>query len=87
MLLLSKDLILLDEPVTGLDPVASLEMYEIIKELHRKGTTVIMISHDINHALKNATHILHLSDSEYFFGKTDDYLSSELFKNFKGGRF
>jgi len=82
----AEDLILLDEPVTGLDPVAAAEMYEIIKELHKKGTTVIMISHDINHALKNATHILHLSDSEYFFGKTDDYLSSELFKSFKGGR-
>ena len=83
----AEDLLLLDEPVTGLDPVASLEMYDIIKELHKKGTAVIMISHDINHALKNATHILHLSDSEYFFGKTEDYLSSDLLKSFKGGRF
>lgn len=82
----AEDLLLLDEPVTGLDPMASHEMYEIIKELHQKGTAVIMISHDINHAIKNATHILHLADSEYFFGKTDDYLSSELFKSFKGGK-
>ena len=81
----AEDLLLLDEPVTGLDPVASLEMYEIIKDLHKKGTTVIMISHDIDHALKNSTHILHLSESEHFFGKTSEYIESDLFKSFKGG--
>lgn len=81
----AEDLLLLDEPVTGLDPVASSELYDIIKELHKKGTTVVMISHDIKHALKNATHILHLSDTEYFFGKTSDYIDSELFTHFKGG--
>lgn len=81
----AEDLLLLDEPVTGLDPVASLEMYEIIKDLHKKGTTVIMISHDIGQALKNATHILHLSESDHFFGKADEYLESDLFKSFKGG--
>lgn len=83
----AEDLLLLDEPATGLDPLASREMYDIIKELNENGTTVIMISHDIKHALKNATHILHLSDSSYFFGKTDAYLESELFKSFKGGIF
>lgn len=81
----AEDMLLLDEPVTGLDPVASIEMYEIIKELHKKGTTIIMISHDIGHALKNATHILHLSESDYFFGSSDEYLKSDLLKSFKGG--
>lgn len=82
----TEDLILLDEPVTGLDPLASVEMYDLISQINKKGTTVIMVSHDINHAIENATKILHLSESETFFGKTNEYLKSDLYNNLKGGK-
>lgn len=76
-------LLILDEPVTGLDPLAASDMYGIIKSLNRNsGITVIMVSHDIVAAVDNADHILHLSNSEMFFGTTKDYEHSEM-----GSRF
>lgn len=77
-------LILLDEPVAGLDPVAMAHMYSIIKELNRKDNiTVIMVSHDIVSAVADATHILHLCvNGDMFFGTTEEYKHSKL-----GSRF
>ena len=73
---------LLDEPVSGLDPKVTAEMYELVKELNQNDKiTIIMISHDLNDALKYATHILHVG-SEIFFGTKSEYLNSELGKQF-----
>ena len=73
-------MILLDEPVSGLDPAATAEMYKIIEELNKKdGMTVIMISHDIGAAVKYASHILHLAHTPRFFGRTEDYVKSDVF--------
>ncbi|MCH5151494.1 MAG: metal ABC transporter ATP-binding protein [Clostridiales bacterium] len=78
----TRKLLLLDEPVSGLDPKVTLEMYELIEKLNREdGVTIIMISHDINATLKYATHVLHVSD-EVFFGTRDEYLNSEYIKRF-----
>ena len=76
----------LDEPVAGLDPVVTSEMYELIDELNKKdGITVIMISHDIAAALRYADHILHVS-GHVFFGTTEEYKrSSEAIAFLKGG--
>ena len=80
----AEKLILLDEPVVGLDPVATSQMYTIIKNLNQNDNmTVIMVSHDIISAVNYASHILHLSVSgEIFFGTTKEYQHSEL-----GSRF
>ncbi len=78
-------LLLLDEPVAGLDPIVTGEMYKIIKDLNKKGITVIMISHDISAATEYASHILHLHHKSLFFGKTADYISSDIFSKFMGG--
>lgn len=67
-------LILLDEPVSGLDPKVTTEMYDLIKALNDEGMTVIMISHDIDAALSFASHILHLGKN-VFFGTKSEYLS------------
>lgn len=64
-------LLLLDEPVTGLDPKAASEMYDIIEELNRAGMAVIMITHDMS-ALKYATHVLHIG-GRVFFGRREEY--------------
>lgn len=69
----TQKMLLLDEPVSGLDPNVTEEMYELIDSLNKSGITIIMISHDVNAALKYATHILHIG-SEIFFGKKADYL-------------
>ncbi len=83
----SSKLILLDEPVAGLDPKVTADMYEIIKDLNRSGVTVIMVSHDIEAAIKYSTHILHVAHTPKFFGTTEGYLSSDAGIAFlKGGR-
>lgn len=71
-------LLILDEPAAGLDPVVTNELYSIIKNLNKeKNMTVIMVSHDIGQAVKDATHILHIGKKPLFFGKTQDYLQSD----------
>lgn len=68
-------MLLLDEPVSGLDPSVTAEMYDLINELNKDGITVIMISHDINAALKYATHILQIG-KDNFFGTREEYIKS-----------
>lgn len=77
----TRKLMLLDEPVSGLDPKVTAEMYALIKSLNDEGTTIIMISHDINAAVRYATHILHIGD-KLFFGTKKEYLNSEIGKFF-----
>ena len=82
----TKKRLLLDEPVTGLDPVAANEMYNLIKLVNLcDNTSVIMISHDIHAAVRYATHILHLGRSQLFFGTTAQYRESDLARRFVGG--
>ena len=81
----TKTLLLLDEPVAGLDPIATHEMYRLIQQLNQQGITVIMVSHDIQSAVQYASHILHLHNRPLFFGKTADYLKSSVAKRFLGG--
>ena len=82
----TKKLLLLDEPVTGLDTVAANEMYNLIKLVNLcDNTSVIMISHDIHAAVRYATHILHLGHSQLFFGTTEQYRESDLARRFVGG--
>lgn len=73
----TQKMLLVDEPVTGLDPEATEEMYTLINELHNEGITIIMISHDIEAALKYATHILHIGKT-IFFGTKEEYKCSRL---------
>ena len=81
----TKKIIILDEPITGLDPTVTREMYSLIKEINKKGITIIMVSHDINFAVNNASKILHLKKNIKFFGNTEDYANSEVGRRFIGG--
>lgn len=80
----TKKLVLLDEPVSGLDPMVTNELYQLIKEINSEGITVIMVSHDVVSAVKYASHILHLQNKPLFFGATSDYIKSEAGKRFLG---
>lgn len=71
--------LLLDEPVSGLDPLVTQEMYSILRSLNQKnGLTVIMISHDIKSAVREASHILQLHTAQQFFGTTEEYMRSPV---------
>ncbi len=74
----AKKMILLDEPVTALDPLASSELYSVISELNQKyNIAVIMVSHDIQNSVGSASHVLHLRKDGYFFGTSSEYSDSE----------
>ena len=80
----AQDMLLLDEPVSGLDPKVTGEMYGLIQRLNREdGVTILMISHDITATLTYASHILHLG-RRVFFGTKADYLR-EFPQAWKGG--
>lgn len=71
----TRRLLLLDEPVSGLDPLAAREMYGLIGELSESGISVVMVSHDIASAVRRASHVLHMG--EYvFFGTRAEYAAS-----------
>ena len=82
----TKKLLLLDEPVTGLDPIATGEMYNLIKLVNLcDNITVVMVSHDIHAAVRYATHILHLGHRQLFFGTAAAYKESAPARRFLGG--
>ena len=85
----TRKVLLLDEPVSGLDPKVTADMYELINGLNREGITIIMISHDIAAAVKYATHILHVG-AKLFYGSREDYMESDEGRFFlmsqEGGR-
>lgn len=74
--------ILLDEPVTGLDPKVTAEFYQVTKDLNEEGIAVIMVSHDVQ-ALTYATHILHMDQRDSFYGTKEEYMNSDKWKLFK----
>lgn len=78
----TRKMLLLDEPVSGLDPAASAEMYRIIGRLNREdGVTVVMISHDLQAALDHASHVLYLGQ-QTFFGTRQAFLETELARRY-----
>jgi len=82
----SKELLVLDEPITGLDPIMAGELYRLIARINQEEKrTIIMVSHDIQGAITYGSHILHLGNTQLFFGKKEDYMKSEIGIHFIGG--
>lgn len=73
--------LLLDEPVTGLDPEAAAAMYGLIAGLHREGVTILMITHDVGPALQAATRILQIGRT-VFCGSREEYLQTQAGERF-----
>ncbi|MBQ2973464.1 MAG: metal ABC transporter ATP-binding protein [Clostridia bacterium] len=73
----TKKLLVLDEPVAGLDPVVTKNLYRLISNINNEGITVIMVSHDIHAAIEFASHILHIGNKPLFFGTKEEYKTSD----------
>lgn len=71
----SSDILFLDEPVSGLDPKATSEFYELLNDINADGMTIIMVSHDMEAARSYASHILHIGKDYVFFGTAAEYAS------------
>ena len=78
-------LLILDEPVTGLDPAATQDLYKTLRYLNEKEKmAVIMVTHDMRGALREAHTILHIGRDGWFFGTVAEYLVSPAGKRFGG---
>ena len=79
----TKTMLLLDEPVTGLDPIVTAEFYQLIRRVNREsGIAVVMVSHEIESAVEDASHILHLQEKMLFFGTALEYRKSRVGRDF-----
>jgi len=82
----AEKLLILDEPVASLDPIATAEFYTCIKKLiKKKKIAVIMVSHNISDTVSVSDKVLHLGEKSNFFGTTEEYRNSTLGKRFLGG--
>ena len=73
----TSELLILDEPITGLDPAAIQDFYAMIRRLNREdGVAILMVSHDLRNAVEEAGKILHLQKHVLFYGAAHDYMHS-----------
>lgn len=79
----SSEMLFLDEPASGLDPKVTIEMYELLEQLHKEKMTIVMVSHDMQAAMTYATHILHVGKDETFFGTLEEYKNQEISHAFR----
>ena len=67
-------ILLLDEPVTGLDPATTDELYALIRRLNREcGVAIVMVSHDLRGAMQDANKVLMVDRGVSFYGTADEY--------------
>ena len=79
-------LLILDEPITGLDPASTQDFYAVIRHLNRdEKVAVLMVSHDIGNIETQANKILQLKQTVQFYGTVDEYKKSEFGREFLGG--
>ena len=63
------------------------DLYKTLRYLNeREGMAIIMVTHDIDAALRYATHVLHLGHQQLFFGTAAEYKQSDAARRFLGGR-
>ena len=79
----TRELLILDEPITGLDPMAIQDFYSMIRKLNREDkVAIIMVSHDLRKAVEEANKILHLQKQVLFYGPAHDYMNSKAAGHF-----
>ena len=77
-------LLILDEPITGLDPAAAQDLYKTLDYLRRKeGMAVVMVTHDLRPALRSAGTVLHIGRRGSFLGTPAEYLASPYGRRFQ----
>ena len=78
----AEKILLLDEPVSGLDSIVAAEFYALVSKLNKDGVTVIMVSHDIQAAVRYSNRVLHITKQGAFFGSVEEYVQSDSYKMF-----
>ena len=78
----AEKILVLDEPVTGLDPAAASALYGIVQDLNNEGMASVMVTHDLKNIVNKAGKILHINEGGYFYGTVDGYMASDYSKIF-----
>lgn len=78
------DILFLDEPTTGLDPIATEDFYKTIDDLNHEGLTIVIVTHDVNTCIQCANKILHLDREILFYGDKEEYIKTDLYKLIRG---
>lgn len=82
----TEKLLILDEPITGLDPSATQDFYHLIRHLNRDShVAILMVTHDVQNIVGQAGKILHLKQRMMFYGTAEEYKNSSVGKRFLGG--
>lgn len=77
-------LLILDEPITGLDPAAAQDLYKTLRYLNeREGMAIVMVTHDLGSALEQASTVLHIGKTGWFYGTVDEFLLSPAGRRFQ----
>lgn len=75
----AQNFLILDEPVTGLDPTATRELYSNLQDLNKKNNmAILMISHDVENSLMEADKVLSLEKDTWFYGLAKEYRNQKL---------
>ena len=83
----ARRLLILDEPVTGLDPAAAQDLYRTLAYLNKnEGLAIVMVTHDLQSALQYADTVLYAGQGKWFHGTTAEYLASPYGRRFGGER-
>lgn len=70
----SPELLILDEPSTGIDTKSQKEIYSIIKSLNiSNGLTVISVEHNFQAVLKNSSHVIEMDNGNLTFYTIENY--------------
>ena len=72
------DVLIVDEPTAGLDPISAINMMELFKKLNDMGKTIILVTHNMDHVLKYANRVLVFNNSYLKYDGTP----LTLFKDF-----
>lgn len=80
----SPELLVMDEPTSGVDEESQTEFYALLKRLHSKGITIILVSHDIDAVAHEVNHLLCLNKSIVCHGKPTDVLKNDFWQKLYG---
>lgn len=76
------DILVLDEPTTGIDEHSQSEFYGILQTLQQRGLTIIMVSHDVDAVLRLVTRVICLNRTVLYDGPDEHFEADKYLPQF-----
>jgi len=80
------DVLLLDEPFTGVDAMTQRTLFELIAHFRREGCTVLVATHDLNTVIGNFDRVLCLNRHAIAYGPPDEVFNARVLAETYGGQ-